>query len=66
MGQWIEAIYREGHVLIHNTVKVQTGGFKLGTVTRSWQDGQVQLRKYTCLALDQQGIWRITHRGHIP
>ena len=47
MGRWIESIDREGHVLAHNTVKVQTDGFKRGTVARSWQDGQVQLRKDT-------------------
>ena len=66
MWQRSETIYCEGHVLVHNAIKVQTSGFKRGTVVRGRQNGQVQLRKDTRLALDKQGIRCITYRRDIP
>src|SRR6266568_753802 len=59
-------LHREECILRENAVKVLSRCLEYSTVARGGQDRQVQFWKGACLALDEQGIWAVPNRGHIP
>src|SRR6266852_1175430 len=59
-------LQREECIFRENAVKVLSRCLEYSTVARGGQDRQVQFWKGACLALDEQGVWAVPNRGHIP